>query len=160
MLSLQGNQLRRDLNITVAPEGTSNWRLPIFWAPVLRYFSAPVLIIILSFGYPTFIAVRNDPLHIFGFFCAHLVFITVIIVYIVPRSMDILVPPKRREEGVRAYAPQVLCGLDDIRVSEGVEAGLSGRDSDSDAEKKDDNTRGMAGLDDDKQEASAAQHIR
>lgn len=144
---LQGNQLRRDLNITVAPEDMNYWQLPIFWAPVLRYFSAPVLIIILSFGYPTFIAVRNDPLHIFGFFCAHLVLVTVIIVYIVPRSMDILVPPKGREEGVRAYAPQVLCGLDDIRVSEGVEAGLSGRDSDSDAEKKDDYTSGMTGID-------------
>ena len=89
-------------------------------------------------------AVRNDPLHIFGFTCAHLVVFTVIFVYIVPRSMDILVPAKRREEGVRAYAPQVLCGLDDIRVSEGIEAGVSSQDSDSDAEKKNGKPHGMS----------------
>lgn len=125
------------MNITVAPEGTKNWRIPVYWAPVLRYFSAPVLAIIFSFAYPTFIAVRNDPLHIFGFTCAHLVVAVVIFVYIVPRSMDVLVPVKRREEGDRAYAPQVLCGLDDIRVTEGLEAGaVSGQDSESDGEKK------------------------
>ena len=61
--------------------------------------------------------------------------------------MDCLVPIKRREEGVRAYAPQVLCGLDDIRVSEGVEAGMSGLDSDSDGEKKDDSHIGTTGAD-------------
>ena len=115
------------------------------------------LMIILSFGYPTFIAVRNDPLHIFGFFCAHLVLVTVILVYIVPRSMDILVPINRREEGVRAYAPQVLCGLDDIRVSEGVEAGSSERDSKSeDAEKQDDYDSGVPGIDNKTQGSPAA----
>jgi solute carrier family 6 (neurotransmitter transporter, GABA) member 1 len=137
----QGNQLRRDLNITVAPDGSGNWRLPIYWPIVLRYVSAPVLCIVFSFGYPVFIAVRNDPLHIFGFTCAHLVVVTVIFAYIVPRSLDVLVPAKRHEEGVRQYAPQVLCGLDDIRVSQGIEAGThasgSGQDSNSDAEKKD-----------------------
>ena len=112
--------------------------------------------IILSFGYPTFIAVRNDPLHIFGFFCAHLVLVTVILVSIVPRSMDILVPVKRREEGVRAYAPQVLCGLDDIRDSEGVEAGSSERDSKSDdAEKQDEYDTGLPEIDDKKQDPPA-----
>lgn len=127
-----GNQLRRDLNITVAPPGSKNWRIPVYWAPILRYFSAPVLAIVFSFAYPAFIAVRNDPLHIFGFFCAHLMIATVVAVYIVPRSLNVIIPAKRREEGNRAYAPQVLCGLDDIRVSQGIEAHSEDRSSDSD----------------------------
>ncbi|KAF2259770.1 creatine transporter [Lojkania enalia] len=120
-----GNQLTRDLNVTVAPPGSGNTRIPVFWAPILRYFSAPVLAIVLSFGYPKFIAVRNDPLHIFAFTAVHIILFFVIFVYFVPRSLDIIVPAKRRDEGVRAYAPQVLCGLDDIRVSEGLEASTS-----------------------------------
>lgn len=134
LTSSQGNQLRRDLNVTVAPPGTGNWNIPWVWPIVLRYFAAPVLAIILSFGYPAFIAARNDPLHIFCFFCAHLVPALVIASFIVPRMLNPLVPVKRREEGNRAYAPQVLCGLDDIRVSEGIEAASSdeGRSSDSD----------------------------
>lgn len=100
---------------------------------ILRYFSGPVLAIVFSFAYPTFIEKRNDPLHIFGFFCAHLTIATVVLGFTFPRFFNPLVPKKRREEGDRAYAPQVLCGLDDIRVSEGIEAGGSdseGRSSD------------------------------
>jgi len=57
---------------------------------------------------------------------------TVVAVYIVPRSLNVIIPAKRREEGNRAYAPQVLCGLDDIRVSQGIEAHSEDRSSDSD----------------------------
>lgn len=73
---------------------------------ILHYFAAPVLAIVFSFGYPVFIGVRNDPLHIFAFFCAHLVPAIVIGTFIVPRMLNPLVPVKRREEGKRAYAPQ------------------------------------------------------
>ena len=69
--------------------------------------------------------------------------------------MDCLVPVKRRDEGERAYAPQVLCGLDDIRVSEGVEAGMSGQDSESDGEKKDDSNGGTTGVQETNEDASA-----
>jgi hypothetical protein len=57
-----------------------------------------------------------------------------------PRSLDVFVPAKRREEGVRAYAPQVLCGLDDIRVLEGIEAGGDSLSSDSETKEKHDDT--------------------
>jgi solute carrier family 6 (neurotransmitter transporter, GABA) member 1 len=121
--------------VTVAPPGSKNWRIPVFWAPVLRYISGPILLIVLSFAYPVFSAVRNDPLHVFGFTCAHLAVFFTLWIYIWPRSLDVFVPAKRREEGVRAYAPQVLCGLDDIRVTDGVEAGIDDSQS-SDAEVK------------------------
>lgn len=74
---------------------------------ILRYFSAPVLAIVFSFAYPSFIAVRNDPLHIFAFTCAHIVVVFVLVVFIVPRMLNPLIPKTRREEGDRAYAPQV-----------------------------------------------------
>lgn len=44
--------------------------------------------------------------------------------------MDPLIPSRRQEEGSRSYAPQVVLGVDDIRLSDGVEAG-SGSDSDA-----------------------------
>jgi len=47
---MQGNQLRRDLNVIV---GTGkNWKIPVFWGPLLRYISAPILAIVFSFSYP------------------------------------------------------------------------------------------------------------
>ena len=79
---------------------------------------------------------RNDPLHIFGFIIAHLIVFSVIFSAIIPASLNTFIPVNRREEGRRAYAPQVLCGMDDIRVTEGIEAGSpEGRSSDSDNEK-------------------------
>lgn len=56
---------------------------------------------------------------------------TTIIGFFAPSALAFLVPPERRAEGDRAYAPQVLCGLDDIRVHSGLEVG-EGRSSDSD----------------------------
>lgn len=103
----KGNQLRRDLNITVAPPGSGNWTLPWYWPVCLRYVTAPILIIVFSFGYPSFIAVRNDPLHVFSFLCAHTMIVLVVSIFIVPRALNVLIPVKRREEGDRAYAPQV-----------------------------------------------------
>lgn len=44
--------------------------------------------------------------------------------------MDPLIPSERREESVRGYAPQVLLGVDDLRVSNGMEAGRSDSGSD------------------------------
>ena len=49
-----------------------------------------------------------------------------------------LVPTERRGEGKRTYAPQVILGSNDIRVSAGVEeGGSSGLDSGSDKESDD-----------------------
>lgn len=117
------------------------WRLPVFWAPVLRYFAAPVLSIIFCFAYPNFYAVRGDPLAIFGFSVAHLIIAVVLVGFIIPRTLNIFVPPERRDEGNRQYAPRTVLGKDDPNIVGGVapgaeeEAGLSPVDS---TEKKDD----------------------
>lgn len=95
----------------------------MFWAPLLRYFAAPVLSIIFSFAYPNFYAVRGDPLQIFGFFTAHLVLFIILLTFIWPRAMDVFVPKERRPEGVRRYAPQVVVGVDDPNLVSGVQAG-------------------------------------
>jgi hypothetical protein len=39
--NVQGNQLRRDLNYVVCIG--NQWRLPTYWAPILRYFAATAL---------------------------------------------------------------------------------------------------------------------
>ena len=91
----------------------------------------PGLSIIYAFAYPTFAEYKNDPLHILAFFAAHLVVLLIIVAFLIPRTLEVFVPAKRRNEGDRAYAPQVVLGTNDIRVSEGVEAGSSG-DSGSD----------------------------
>jgi solute carrier family 6 GABA transporter-like protein 1 len=127
--NVQGNQLRRDLNYVVCIG--NQWRLPTYWAPILRYFAAPVLSIIFCFSYPTFYATRGDPLDIFGFFVGHLIIAVAIFGFIWPKSQNIWVPPERREEGNRKYAPQTVLGLDDPNIMSGVapvaeeEAGLS-----------------------------------
>ncbi|KAK5171227.1 uncharacterized protein LTR77_004371 [Saxophila tyrrhenica] len=126
-----GNQLARDLNVTVATGKA--WSIPPVWGVLLRYVAAPILGIIFSFSYPSFTPDRSGSLEIWGFTVAHLVLLTIIAAFLLPRFLDVLVPVERRAEGDRAYAPQVLLGAEDLRVSNGIETGTSsGLDSGSD----------------------------
>jgi len=87
--------LRNDLNLIV---GTGkNWKIPMLWAPTLRYLGAPILAIVYGFSYPGFYAVRNDPMHIFGFAVGHLALVIIALGLIVPSWFDIFVPVSRRE---------------------------------------------------------------
>ena len=74
-----------------------------------------------SFGYPSFYAVRDDPLQIMAFIIAHMVVLMILLTYIMPRALNFMIPSDRQDEGQRAYAPQVLLGKEDDRVNEGVE---------------------------------------
>lgn len=122
LTSKQGNQLTRDLNVTIAVG--KNWPLPWFWGPVLRYISAPILAMLSSFAYPSFNAVRNDPLHIFGFIVGHVVMVLVVLGLIVPRSFDVFIPKARRGEGDLPYAPSVLIGEGELQTTRTVEEGF------------------------------------
>jgi len=107
-----GNMLRNDLNLIV---GTGkNWKIPLLWAPTLRYLGAPILAIVYGFSYPGFYAVRNDPMHIFGFAVGHLALVIIALGLIVPSWFDIFVPVPRREEGKIPYAPGVIGGSIDV----------------------------------------------
>lgn len=75
---------------------------------LLRYISAPILAIVYSFAYPDFYPLRNDPLHVFGFFVGHLALVFALAGFFVPRWYDCLIPPMRRGEGKLPYAPGVL----------------------------------------------------
>ncbi|KAF2267732.1 SNF-domain-containing protein [Lojkania enalia] len=101
-----GNQLRRDLNIIVG--GGKNWSIPSFLPILLRYVSAPILIIILSFGYPEFRRLRYDPLMILGFIIAHIGFALVLVGFIMPRFYEVFIPPYRRDEGTEETVPNEL----------------------------------------------------
>lgn len=104
MLHGQGNQLTRDLNVVI---GTgNNWKIPVFWAPVIKYISAPILAIIVGFAYPLFYTLRNDPLQIYAFSISHIVVVIVIVGLIVPRAVNLSLPADRREK-VEHYAPGV-----------------------------------------------------
>lgn len=128
MLEIQGNQLTRDLNAVIATG--KNWSIPVFWAPVIRYISCPILSIIMSFAYPAFYKLRMDPLHIFAFAVAHVIMVIVVVGLIFPRAFDIFIPPKQRENESMAYAPQVtIMGVSD--GSAATEAG-EGRDESQD----------------------------
>ena len=117
----QGNQLRRDLNQIVAKG--KNWKIPFFWAPVIRYVSCPILAIILSFAYPSFYAKRFDPLHIFAFAVAHVIAVIVILGFVVPGAFDIFIAPERRDRDNTVYAPQVLMRMG-VQEAESAESGL------------------------------------
>ncbi|OAR00963.1 hypothetical protein LLEC1_04325 [Akanthomyces lecanii] len=116
-----GNQLRRDLNEIVG-QG-KNWKIPAFWAPLVRYVAAPTLSIVYSFSYPSFYELRNDPLHIFGFAVGHIALIIIGAGLIVPRWFDILIPPPRRNDGHHDYGASVLVPTDDVASTSSIEAG-------------------------------------
>ena len=120
----QGEQLRRDLNVIV---GTGkNWKIPSWWPFVLRYVNGPLLCIVYSFSYPNFNdpGKNRNPVHIFGFFVAHLTIMLVALGFIVPRWFNIVVPRERREDGNKLFAPNVTLGLDGVDSgSDSMEAG-------------------------------------
>ncbi len=109
LTTYSGTMLTRDLNAVIA-QG-KNWSLPGFWAPMLRWVTAPVLVYILGIGYEDFIKDREgngfkkDPLHWFGFTLSHLGVAFVILGYIYPRSFAIWVPKKHLESDQRQYIP-------------------------------------------------------
>ena len=110
------------MNVTIAIG--KNWPLPYFWAPVLRYISAPILAMLTSFAYPTFNNVKNDPLHIFGFCVGHVVMALVVLGLVLPRSFDVFIPKTRQGEGDLPYAPAVLLGEGELGTSGAVEEGF------------------------------------
>lgn len=116
----QGVQLRRDLNVSVATG--NNWKIPVFWGPMLKYISCPILAIIYSFAYGTFRSNQNDPVHIFAFSVAHVIMILITAGFVVPRWFDIFIPAKRRGEGAIGYAPGVTVANPQCMGS-GLEAG-------------------------------------
>lgn len=77
---------------------------------------------------------RSDSLEIWAFFVSHCIILVAIAAFLLPRFLDILVSKERRGEGTRAYAPQVILGSNDLRISQGIENGdqSSGLDSGSD----------------------------
>ncbi|EAU35443.1 conserved hypothetical protein [Aspergillus terreus NIH2624] len=104
-----GHQLQRDLNLVVVTG--KNWRIPIYWGPVVRYISAPILAIIVSFAYPAFYKLRSDPLHIFGFTIAHIIFVIVILGLVVPRLFEPILPPACRREPEPITIPNISMPL-------------------------------------------------
>ena len=123
----QGCQLSKDLNLVVA--AGNNWKIPIFWGPLLRYISVPILAIILSFSYPSFNALRHDPCQIVGFVVANLTMAFVAIGFILPRFYDSFVPMEKRGEGHLDFAPNEAIAVVDThrsRVVEDVVIGYGG----------------------------------
>ncbi|KAM0343577.1 hypothetical protein ACHAPU_008472 [Fusarium lateritium] len=113
------NQLRKDLNVVVA--GGKRWNIPIFWGFVLRYVSAPILAIVVSFAFPLFNTKRQDPLHIFAFASACGVMMIVAVGFIVPRWFDVFVPPEKLHLSDTFYAPQVVMAPLEVHRDEVIE---------------------------------------
>lgn len=123
---MQGNQLRRDLNVIVG--SGKNWSIPSFWGPLVKYISGPALAIVYSFSYPAFYAEgRFDPLHIFGFAVAHIALILIFGGMFVPRWFNILIPTHRRGEGKFDYAPCVLHNTLDAEIANNMESATADR---------------------------------
>lgn len=103
-----------------------NWNIPVFWGPVLRYISAPILAMVASFAYPKFYAGgRMDPLHICAFTFAHITVFLVFTGLVLPRAFDVFVLPEKRNDDKAPSAPQVLSAMLLARAegSENVEEG-------------------------------------
>ncbi|CAI6338679.1 unnamed protein product [Periconia digitata] len=122
LMFYQGCQLSLDLNIVVA--SGKNWKIPIFWGPLLRYISVPILTIILGFSYPTFHSKRMDPLQIIGFFIANLTMVFVAVGLIFPRFFHPWIPVEKRGEGHIPFSPNVRTAVVDVSVGRTVESGM------------------------------------
>eukprot|EP00171_Calliarthron_tuberculosum_P008211 IDg8211t1 len=94
LTSYSGHQLMRDLNEVVG-QG-KNWKLPFFWAPILRWITAPVLIVNLTVSYKRFSEKKHylDPLHCFAFAISHVGVALVVLGFVCPQSLSFLVPER------------------------------------------------------------------
>lgn len=101
---MQGNQLRRDLNLIVGRG--KNWRIPVFWPILLRYISGPVLAIIFSFAFPEFHTLRYDPMMITGFILSMIGLSAIVFGCVFPRYYGQLLPPERRDDSLKATIAQ------------------------------------------------------
>ncbi|KAL8868936.1 MAG: hypothetical protein Q9174_004651 [Haloplaca sp. 1 TL-2023] len=104
-----GEQLRRDLNVIVA--AGKNWSIPVFWSPMIRYISSPILFIVYSLAYPEFWTLRNDPVYVFGFILSHFCLIFAVVALLLPRYYDVFVPRHRLDDGKRIAAPCVTANV-------------------------------------------------
>ena len=126
---MQGNQLRRDLNVIVG-QG-KNWKIPAFLPFLLRYISGPVLAIIFSFAYPEFHTLRYDPMYITGFILANLTMVVIVLGFAIPRYYDAFIPYERRGEGIEPTFAMETKGeiagapISDLVKAEGGEAPLA-----------------------------------
>lgn len=111
-----------------------NWNIPVFWGPLLRFISSPILAIVYSFGYPEFHTLRNDPPYIFGFILAHIVILAVVSALVFPRYLDVFIPPERRLDGVKPVAPNILDNVVDAQI---IRDNENGSQSESQDEKED-----------------------
>lgn len=99
-----GDQLRHDLNSIVGRN--RNWKLPVFWAPILRWIAAPILIGILSIWYRNFgsdATFNRDPLHIFGFTVAHTGVLIATLGFFFPEMYRFFVPSMDVEKDQKQY---------------------------------------------------------
>jgi solute carrier family 6 GABA transporter-like protein 1 len=124
---VQGNQIRRDLNVIVG-QG-ENWSIPAFLPFLLRYISGPVLAIIFSFAFPEFHTLRYDPMMITGFILSILTIIVVLTGFVMPRYYDAFIPIERRGEGteptVAMETKGEVAGMPVIRIAN-AESGQAG----------------------------------
>ncbi|KAL1858107.1 hypothetical protein Daus18300_010108 [Diaporthe australafricana] len=116
-----GLQLTRDLNLVVATG--KNWPIPFYWGALVRYCSAPILAIVFSLGYPAFVAVRFDPLQIFGFVVGQLAMVIIAIGLVFPRMMDPFVPVERRGEGKIPFSPNLAVASAELSIGQQLETG-------------------------------------
>ena len=107
------------MNVVIG--GQSNWSLPAIWAPLLRYFSGPILAIILSLAYPTFEGLNNDPLHVMGFIIGHFLLLWCILGFVMPRWLDIFIIPERRDDWKHPVAPCIIRGTREAEISSSME---------------------------------------
>ena len=81
-----------------------NWHIPVFWAPMIRWLSAPILMILLSFAYANVHKYANDPLHIFGLIVAHIAIFFVSAGFLLPMTMNMWTSLEERDGYKKQYA--------------------------------------------------------
>lgn len=75
----------------------------------------------MSFAYPTFNAVRHDPLSIIGFVVANMTMLFIAVGFFLPKFFEPFVPVEKRGEGHIDFSPNVAIAVVDISQGRVVE---------------------------------------
>jgi hypothetical protein len=93
------------------------------------------------------VAVRYDPLQIFGFIVGHLCMVIIAFGLVFPRMMDVFVPIERRGEGEIPFSPNLAVASADLSIGQRLEVGEE-TDARSDVLDPDSGKRQVSGLGD------------
>ena len=90
------DQLRKDLNATIATEG--RWEIPLVWSFVMKFVTGPITFFLVVFSLTDINKIFDDATNLVGFLSGLCIVLFAVFGLVVPRFFDIFLPPGEKNK--------------------------------------------------------------